>query len=138
METDTTVVFSGPLAQRGVVMADFERTGAILEPAEAQRGEPYGLPDDDPSVGWVAARGPLEELRAIAYRAGWALRLHWHTPNCRACEGTGRVNGPAGLTTCEHCAGHGKTNRPVPTAEERLAAQVEALNARLATLEARS
>ena len=135
---DTTAVFSGPLAQRGVVLGDFERAGAVLEPSLAQRGEPYGLPDTDPSVGWVAARGSLEDLRAIASRAGWALRLHWRTPDCRACGGTGRVNGSSGLVPCDHCEGLAKTNRPLPSAEERLAAQVEALNARLAALEARS
>lgn len=134
---DWTVVLSGPLAQRAVVLSALERAGMALEPSLGTRGHSYGLPDEDPSVGWVAVRHEsLAAAQALAGRSGWTLRLHWPTPDCRACGGTGRVNhGTSGLGTCLHCQGSARTNRPVPSTEEQMAATIADLQARLAVLE---
>lgn len=139
MPVDLTVVLSGPLAQRAVVLSALTRAGMIPEPDQGTRGHPYGLPDDDPSLGWVAVRcGDINEAADLGRRREWVLRLHWPTPACRACAGLGRVNhGTTGQGTCLHCEGKGRTNRPVPPPEQAMAATIADLSARLAALEAR-
>lgn len=137
---DWTVVLSGPLAQRPVVLSALERAGLTLEPSGNSRGYHYGLPDDDPSVGWVAVRHEdVNDVVEHVARSGWQLRLHWPTPDCGACHGTGHVNhGTSGLGSCLHCGGKGATNKPVPSPEEQMEATVRALEARLAALEGKS
>lgn len=138
-DTDWTVVLSGPLAQRQVVLAALDRAGLRLEGADSHRGVFYGLPDSDPSVGWVGARHrDVNEVVDVAKRAGWTLRLHWPTPDCRACGGTGRVNGPTGISSCLHCQGTGRTNKPLPSPEQAAADAIAALEARIADLEGRA
>lgn len=137
MPVDLTVVLSGPLAQRAVVLSALTRAGMDPEPDQGIRGHSYGLPDDDPTVGWVAVRcEDLNQAADLVRRSEWTLRLHWNTPDCRACGGAGKVNhGTAGLGTCLHCEGKGRTNKPVPTPEQVMAETIADLQARLARLE---
>lgn len=135
---DWTVVLSGPLTHRGPLLASLQQAGITVEPDQGPRGNPYGLPDDDPTLGWVACRHTdLNDATAASVRCGWALRMHWPTPACWACAGTGRVNGPDGLGACLHCTGNGHTNKPLPPPEQQMAERLAALEARLADMEGR-
>lgn len=67
----------------------------------------------DPTIGWILARTPdLDALADELTRAEWALRMHWPTPRCLACDGLAQVDGE----DCGHCEGRGKT--PVPFVPE--------------------
>jgi hypothetical protein len=134
---ESTCLLSGPLAQRGPLMASLERAGARLEPDQGSRGHAHGLPDDDASQGWIAVRhADVDHVVSFASRAGWALRLHWNTPYCRVCEGSGKANhGTSGLGTCLHCEGSGKTNRPPKSPEQQLREQLDDVTRRLAAIE---
>ena len=129
--SDYTVVLSGPVAQKGPLLASLERAGVDLsEPQEhdSHWSRVYG--NDDPPVGWVACRAAdVDGVVEHAGRAGWQLRAHWITPDCGACGGTG--------DGCRHCNGKRVTNRPAPTPEQLLRADLEQMRAELAALKAR-
>ncbi len=109
-ESDWTILLSGPVAQRGPLLATLDREG--LDVSWQPTDPTYGLPTDD-TTGWVVTRhSDVDEVTGHAHHAGWVLRMHWPTPVCKACGGLGQVNGDDGLTTCEPCAGVGATHKP--------------------------
>lgn len=134
-DTDWMILLSGPLAQRGPLLAALDREGVDVEQAH----NPRGLPDTtdgsaDPTVGWIAARHPsVDEVVDTASRAGWALRMHYPTPRCGACEGLTTIAG----TPCLHCSGTGRTDKPTPTPEQVLRDELATMHRRLAALEAK-
>ena len=144
--SDYTVVLSGPVAQKGPLLASLERAGVDLsEPQEhdSHWSRLYG--NTDSTVGWVTCRhSDVDEIArpanpktddpgGIATRAGWVLRAHWNTPTCGACGGTGGDT----TATCRHCNGKRVTNRSAPTPEQLLRADLEQMRAELAALKAR-
>lgn len=123
-----TAVLSGPAAARSQLLLILQRAGANVN-EQPDENPNHGLPPSpdeeteivDPSdVGWVTVLvDDLETVTKALERApDWVLRLHWPTPDCRACEG--RKIGLGG-SPCLHCLGAGKTNRvwtpPDPLAE---------------------
>ena len=132
---DWTVVVSGPLAQKGPLLASLERAGVDISD-QPDRNPQYGLEAPDPQTGWVTCRttGHVDQVVEHASRAGWGLRAHWPTPPCQACSGSGKDDRPL---ACTHCHGTGHTNRPAPTPEQLLRADLEQMRAELAALKAR-
>ena len=136
--SDWTVVLSGPLAQKTVVLAALDQAGGDLtEPQQpdAHWATVYG-DTPDATVGWVTCRVQDVNNDAVSGavgRAGWRLRAHWHTPTCGVCSGLGAANGDP----CAHCGGRGVTNRPAPTVEQLLRADLEEMRVELAALKAR-
>lgn len=139
--TDWTIVLSGPLAQRGPLLASLDRAGVSLSDSTHSRGLPdHATVDDDhpasdPTVGWINARhADIDEAGSLAANAGWALRMHYPTPRCTVCLGGGQVNGDKGLAACLHCEGTGRTEKPAPTPDEQLAAVIAQMRAEIAAL----
>lgn len=132
-------MLSGPKAQQAPVLASLNRTGVNLSEGQPEKDPSYGCEGDqpEPTVGWVTCRhADVDQVAATAARHRWVLRLHWPTPSCRVCPGTGLANGEAGLQTCGHCDGTGRTNRTPPDSTGLLLATIDDLKARLAKLEA--
>ena len=119
------MTLSGPLAQRSPLLATLAREGVDVEQEHGPRGF-----DTDVKEGWITARhGDINEVKAHAENAGWALRSHWPTPTCKACSGHSATNGVA----CGNCAGTGRTEkRPEVVPMDKVIAD---LQARIAQLE---
>ena len=137
---DWTVVLSGPLAQKGPLLASLERAGVDVS-EQPDRNPQYGLEAPDDKTGWVTCRttSHVDTVVEHASRAGWVLRAHWPTPNCSAGCSKGSVTQPdgSGVGVCLHCGGSGYTNRPPKSAEQQLGEELAALRSRLAILEKR-
>lgn len=103
-----TCVLSGPVAGRSPLLSLLQRAGLNLAEQDELRPT-HGLPSD-PDTGWVTVLAPdLPTVEKALARSGWQLRLHWPTPDCRACAGKGKGQGGS---TCLHCLGAGQTNKP--------------------------
>lgn len=125
---DYMALLSGGLGQRATLLATLANAGIDVDQDHSTRG----LDASDPTVGWIACRhADVDELAARAGEAGWALRAHWNTPECAACDGTS----PATGVPCGNCASTGRTEKRPPTPEQQLAATIAELNARIAALE---
>jgi hypothetical protein len=112
-DSDWTILLSGPLAQRGPLLAALDRAGADVS-WQPPSHPSYGLETDD-LTGWITVRhADVDAAVEHTQRAGWALRMHWPTPRCKVCTGLGKVNGPDGLGSCLHCAGIGASHKPPP------------------------
>ena len=122
-----TMVMSGPMAERSMMLSYLQRTGADVD-EQREINPSHGLPPE--GLGWVQATGELAQAeQALSQLPGWALRLHFTTPTCEACKG--QTQGPGG-STCLHCLGAGQTNKQLrrvdPMAEIR--ERLERLEAR--------
>ena len=102
MNPDVTIVLSGPKQRQPQLLKTLESEGVHLaEPSS------HGLPDDG-SFAWITALAEdVDHVAGIAEKAGWNLRLHWSTPKCGKCVGSGQHNGD----DCDECNGHGLSNR---------------------------
>lgn len=126
-----TCVLSGPVGRRSSLLLVLEKAGCDLS-EQPEFNPSHGLPDD-PETGWITVLAddlaPIE--KALARSGGWALRLHWNTPDCRACDGHGK--GVGGLV-CLHCAGRGTTNKPYrpPDPLDEMRARLDTLERQLA------
>ena len=100
--SDWMLALSGPVAQRGPLLAALDRAGVDVE----QEHGPRGL-ETDPTTGWITCRHPdVDAVATHAGNAGWSLRAHWPTPTCLACNGTTSRELP-----CLNCAGTGRTEQ---------------------------
>lgn len=130
-----TAVLSGPVAGRSPLLTVLQRLGANIN-EQPESNPSHGLPDVE-SIGWVTVvSDDLSVIeQALARTPDWGLRLHWNTPDCRACDGQGKG---AGGSVCLHCLGHKKTNRhwtpPDPLVE--MGKRVEQLERKLAGVSA--
>ncbi len=80
MVADTSawlVLMSGPLAQRSGLAAQLATDGVEVLPLQSKGPRSWGLPDDDPTVGWLQARVEHpDHLLGTLERAGWQVRIH--------------------------------------------------------------
>ena len=134
--SDYTVLLHGPLAQKAPLLASLERAGCDLSDGQEHDqhwNRAYG-DDPDPTVGWVRCRhSDVDHVVEVGSRAGWRLRAHWNTPDCGLCSGSGAT---PDQMVCRHCHGKGRTNRPAPTQEQLLRADLEQMRAEIAALKA--